>query len=96
MYEEETMSIARKKLDERIQLRASHEEKQLLQLACELQGFRNLTAFIMNTMIYECKQVLKEHGGHNLSAKDSELVLEALTNPPKPNKELIALLKNKS
>lgn len=90
------MSVTTKKLDERIQLRTSQDEKHLLQLACELQGFRNLTAFIMNTMVNECKRVLKEHGGHTLSAKDSKLAIEALINPPKPNEKLTKLLKEKS
>lgn len=89
------MSTTSKKLDERIQLRTSREEKQLLQLACELQGFRNLTAFIMNTMLHECKKVLKEHGDLHLSKRDSTMVIDALTNPPKPNTKLLKLLKDK-
>jgi uncharacterized protein (DUF1778 family) len=84
-----------KRLDERIQLRTSNTEKVLLKQACELAGFRNLTTFIMNTMINECRRVLKEHGNRILSARDSERVINALMNPPQPNASLKKLLEIK-
>lgn len=88
------MSLVMRKMEERIQLRASTEEKNLLKIACELAGFRNLTTFIMNTMKNECRKVLKEHGGRTLSAKDSEIIVNAIINFPKANTNLKKLLRN--
>jgi uncharacterized protein (DUF1778 family) len=89
------MSSVANKMEERIQIRASDEEKSLLRLACEIAGFRNLTNFIMKTMINESRRVLREHGSRTLSARDSEMVIKSLMNPPKPNEKLKFLLKNK-
>jgi uncharacterized protein (DUF1778 family) len=89
------MSTLAHRMDERIQIRASNEEKTLLRLASEAAGFRNLTNFIMNTMINESKRVLREQGSHTLSDRDSDLIIKSLINPPKPNDELKRLLKIK-
>ncbi len=82
-------------MEERIQLRASNEEKTLLKLASEVAGFRNLTNFIMNTMINESKRVLREHKNHILSERDGEIILNSVINPPIPNEKLKKLLKIK-
>lgn len=89
------MATLAHKMDDRIQLRASYEEKSLLKLASEAAGFRNLTTFIMNTMINESKRVLREQGDRTLSERDSEIILSSLINPPMPNERLKKLLKIK-
>ncbi len=89
------MSSIVNKMEQRIQLRASDEEKTLLKLASELAGFRNLTNFIMKTMINESRRVLKDHCSHTLSARDSEIIINSLLNPPEPNEKLKKLLRIK-
>jgi|JI10StandDraft_1071094.scaffolds.fasta_scaffold195818_3 uncharacterized protein (DUF1778 family) len=89
------MSTIANRMDERIQIRASNEEKTLLKLASEAAGFRNLTNFIMNTMINESRRVLKEQGNRTLSERDSEIIISSLMDPPKPNDKLKRLLKLK-
>jgi uncharacterized protein (DUF1778 family) len=89
------MSTTAHRLDERIQLRASQEEKTLLKLASEAAGFRNLTTFIMNTMLNESKRLLREQRQQVLSEKDSVIILKSLMNPPTPNETLKKLLKIK-
>lgn len=89
------MSTLARKMDDRIQLRASNDEKALLKLACEAAGFRNLTTFIMNTMINESRRVLRDQGRQVLSERDSEIILDSLINPPAPNERLKKLLKIK-
>jgi uncharacterized protein (DUF1778 family) len=83
------------KMDERIQLRASNDEKALLKLAAEAAGFRNLTTFIMNTMINESKRILRTEGQKILSERDSAIILNSLINAPEPNEHLKKLLKIK-
>jgi uncharacterized protein (DUF1778 family) len=89
------MSHTAQKMDDRIQLRANNEEKALLKLASQVAGFRNLTTYIMNTMINESRKVLREQGKRVLSEKDSEIVLNSLINPPIPNENLRRFLKSK-
>lgn len=83
------------KMDDRIQLRATNEEKTLLKLASEAAGFRNLTNFIMKTMISESRRILIQQGTRMLSDRDSEIIVSSLINPPKPNEKLKKLLKIK-
>ena len=89
------MNTLAHKMDNRIQIRASNDEKTLLKLASEARGFRNLTSFIMNTMINESRRILRNQGGQVLSERDSEMILNSLINPPAPNKDLKKLLKIK-
>jgi uncharacterized protein (DUF1778 family) len=89
------MSTLAHKMDDRIQIRASNDEKALLKLASEAAGFRNLTTFIMNTMINESRRVLRDQGRQILSERDSEIILNSLINPPAPNERLKKLLKIK-
>ena len=89
------MTALAHKMDERIQIRASNEEKTLLKLASEAAGFRNLTTFIMNTMINESKRILRTEGQKVFSKRDSSIILNSLINPPEPNEHLKKLLKIK-
>ena len=89
------MNTLANKMDNRIQIRASNDEKNLLKLASEARGFRNLTSFIMNTMINESRRILKNQENQILSERDSEIILNSLINPPAPNEQLKKLLKIK-
>jgi uncharacterized protein (DUF1778 family) len=88
LKQELIMGTTAQKMDDRIQLRASLEEKTLLKLASEAAGFRNLTNFIMKTMISESRRILAQQGTRTLSDKDSEIIVSSLINPPKPNEKL--------
>lgn len=89
------MRAAAKHLDERINMRASKEEKSLLESASELAGFRDLTTFIMTTMRRESMRLINEHGAQYLSDRDRDIILNLLASPPKPNENLRKLLKQK-
>jgi uncharacterized protein (DUF1778 family) len=75
-----TTAIAK---DDRIELRASREEKRLLITAAAYQRL-DLTTFVMRTALPVAEEVIARHERIRLSARDGGRVLELLENPPKP------------
>lgn len=73
---------------ERIELRVAASAKKLIQRAMAVSG---LTA---GDLAYEgARRVLDEHQRMVLTGADREAFLDAVLNPPKPTKKLIAALK---
>jgi len=75
-------------VNDRIDVRISKEQKELIKLASELRGFKSLTEFIVfcankeaNNIIIENNQILK-------SIEDKKIFLAAILNPPPPNANL--------
>jgi uncharacterized protein (DUF1778 family) len=77
------------KRDDRIELRASREEKRLLAAAAAYQRL-DLTTFVMRTTLPVAEEVVARHERIRLSARDSARVLELLEHPPKPTAALRA------
>lgn len=75
--------------DDRIELRASREEKRLLAAAAAYQRL-DLTTFVMRTALPVAEEVVARHERIRLSARDGARVLELLENPPKPTPALRA------
>jgi uncharacterized protein (DUF1778 family) len=75
--------------DDRIELRASREEKRLLAAAAAYQRL-DLTTFVMRTALPVAEEVIARHERIHLSARDSARVLELLEHPPKPTAALRA------
>jgi len=84
-----TTSISR---NDRIELRASREEKRLLSAAAAYQRL-DLTTFVMRTALPVAEEVVARHERITLSARDSVRVLALLENPPKPSSALRAAVK---
>jgi len=72
---------------ERLEARISLVQKELLQRAAELEG-RSLTDFVVSSAQAMAKRIIHEHEILLLSAKDREVFLNALLNPPAPNEKL--------
>ncbi len=72
---------------ERIEARISPEIKELLRQASTLEG-RSLTDFIVTTIQKEAIRVIEQHRTLKLNLEDSEALVDALINPPTPNKTL--------
>lgn len=75
-------------INDRIDVRISREQKELIKYASDLCGFKSLSEFIIfcvnkeaNTIINENNQILK-------SIEDKKVFLEAILNPPSPNDNL--------
>lgn len=71
----------------RIELRASEKERARLLEAAIFSGM-NLSAFLRQAALEKSDEVLKSRDDIILSNRDRDLFLEALENPPTPNKYL--------
>lgn len=77
---------------DRIELRASPEEKALLARAAALERL-DLTSFVMRAALPRAESVVAAAETLQLSERDSLLVLELLENPPAPAPRLVAAAK---
>lgn len=77
----------------RLEMRASLAERKQYEAAAILLGM-NTSAFIRWSAMEKSAEVLKQASSIVLSNDDRDAFLEALENPPKPNKALKKALKN--
>lgn len=76
----------------RFDARISKEQKEYLEYASKLGGFRSLTEFIIQSAQARANEIIDEHNQILASKKDQELFFKALLNPENPNQELKAAL----
>lgn len=76
----------------RIDARVSPEVKERIRYAAELQG-RNMTDFMVATLVEAANRTIEEHHILRLSIEDSRVFADALLKPPKPNEALIRAAK---
>ncbi len=81
--------------DDRIELRATKDEKRLLATAAAYQRL-DVTSFIMRAALPAARDVLDRAERIVLSARDSKRVLELLENPPKPTPALKAAARRRA
>lgn len=74
---------------DRIELRATNEEKRLLTEAAAHERL-DVTSFIMRTVLPAAREVVQSAERIVLSQRDSERVLALLENPPAPTAALAA------
>jgi uncharacterized protein (DUF1778 family) len=74
----------------RFDTRLPKEQKQFFERAALLGGYRNLTDFVIATVQGKAKEIIEEREKTIDSQKDKEVFFDALVNPPKPNKDLLA------
>jgi uncharacterized protein (DUF1778 family) len=86
-----TTSIAR---TDRIELRASREQKRILAAAAAYERL-DLTAFVMRTALPAAEEIIARNERITLSARDSLRVLDLLEHPPKPTAALRAAAKRR-
>ncbi|MBF0332379.1 MAG: DUF1778 domain-containing protein [Alphaproteobacteria bacterium] len=75
--------------DDRIELRATKEEKRLLATAAAHERL-DVTSFIMRNVLPAAREVVERAERIVLSERDTERVLELLANPPEPPAALLA------
>ena len=75
--------------DDRIELRASREEKRVLTAAAAYERL-DLTSFVMRRALPAAEEIVARHERITLSGRDSARVLELLEHPPKPTAALRA------
>ena len=81
--------------EERIELRATREEKRLLTAAAAHERL-DLTSFIMRNALPAAQQAVDRAERIVLSERDSERVLALLENPPEPTPVLMEAARRRS
>ncbi len=81
--------------EERIELRATREEKRLLTAAAAHERL-DLTSFIMRNALPAAQQAVDRAERIVLSERDSERVLALLENPPEPTPALMEAARRRS
>ncbi|MDE2133263.1 MAG: DUF1778 domain-containing protein [Alphaproteobacteria bacterium] len=74
--------------DDRIELRATKEEKRLL-VAAAAQERLDVTSFIMRRVLPAARELVDQAERIVLSKQDTERVLDLLENPPRPAPALL-------
>jgi uncharacterized protein (DUF1778 family) len=80
--------------NDRIELRASREQKRILAAAAAYERL-DLTSFVMRTALPAAEEIVARHERISLTARDSARVLELLEHPPKPTAALRAAAKRR-
>jgi len=78
--------------EDRIELRATKEEKRLLATAAAYERL-DVTSFIMRNVLPAAREVVDRAERIVLSERDSLRVLELLENPPAPTPALVAAMR---
>ena len=73
---------------ERLEARLTSEQKELLQMAAQLEG-TTLTDFVVRTTLSQARRVIDEHTLIKLSLEDSQAFARALLNPSEPNARMM-------
>lgn len=73
--------------EDRVEFRTSHQERIQFEMAATFLGV-NLSAFLRMAALERSAEVVKESNLLVLSDRDRDTFLNALENPPKPNKNL--------
>ncbi len=81
--------------DDRIELRATREEKRLIAEAAAREQL-DVTRFIMRNVLPVAREVVRRSERIVLSERDSKRVLELLERPPKPTEALIAAARRRA
>jgi uncharacterized protein (DUF1778 family) len=79
---------------DRIELRASHEQKRVLSAAAAYKHL-DLTTFVMRAALPAAEEIVARHEGIALTPRDTVRVLELLEHPPAPSPALRAAAKRR-
>lgn len=72
----------------RLETRLPKEQKLLFKKAARLGGYSNLSDFIIKTVREKADIIIAESEQILATERDSKIFFDAITNPPKANKEL--------
>jgi len=74
--------------NDRIDIRISSLQKELIKQASELRGFKSLSEFVVFCASAEATKIINENSKILNSMEDKKIFLEAILNPPVANSEL--------
>lgn len=75
-------------INDRIDVRISREQKELIKYASELRGFKSLSEFVVFCINREATSIIKDDNTVLKSIEDKKIFLDAVLNPPKSNDKL--------
>ncbi|WP_259014588.1 type II toxin-antitoxin system TacA family antitoxin [Emticicia fluvialis] len=75
-------------VNDRLDVRISKEQKELIKYASELSGFKSLTEFVIFCINKEAVKIIDENNHVLKSIEDKKVFLETLMNHPSPNNNL--------
>lgn len=81
-------------INDRIDVRISKEQKELIKFASELCGFKSLSEFIVFTTNKEANKIIAEKNQILKSLEDKKIFVDAILNSPVPNANLKNALLN--
>lgn len=84
--------VKTEKMD-RIDLRVTRDQKEVLARAALLSGL-SMSSFLVTKGLNEAKKIVSKDESIVLTNRDRDLFYSLLKNPPKPNKNLVNLMKN--
>lgn len=89
------MNTAEKKKGvSRIEIRVSHEDKELFEYASDLRGYKSFSEFLRVILTKESKAIIAEEKQILASKRDKEIFFNALMGKEdKPNAALISAIK---
>ncbi|HSU28698.1 MAG TPA: DUF1778 domain-containing protein [Chitinophagaceae bacterium] len=77
----------------RFDTRLSRYQKDLFEEAAKIKGFKSLSEFVISTTQEAATAIVEKHNAILVSEKDRKIFFDALTNPPRPNKDLLQAAK---
>lgn len=75
-------------INDRIDVRISKEQKELVKYASELRGFKSLSEFVVFCINKESSNIINDNNLILKTIEDKKIFLDAILNPPKPNEKL--------
>ena len=74
--------------NDRIDIRISSSQKELIKYASELRGFKSVSEFVVYCVNTEATKIISENSKILNTIEDKRIFLDAILNPPKANSEL--------
>jgi len=75
-------------VNDRIDIRISREQKELIQQASTIRGYKSVSEFVVSCVSKETKEILAEDSQIVKSMEDKRIFVHAILNPPAPNAAL--------
>jgi uncharacterized protein (DUF1778 family) len=75
-------------ISDRIDVRISREQKELIKYASVLRGFKSVSEFVIHCINTEASKVINENSMILSTLEDKKIFLNAILNPPAPNEKL--------
>jgi uncharacterized protein (DUF1778 family) len=85
--------LNKKKENSRIEIRVTHEDKELFELASQLQGFKSFSEFLRVVLTKEAKAIIAAEKSFLKSERDKKVFFDALMGKEEsPNSALISAI----